>query len=208
MLYTQTVEPRTFALLKQLLDMPELASFSLVGGTALSLVFGHRISVDLDLFSIGSVDQEQVLKGLQVQFGNSLDYKGNYKQFGIFCFVENVKVDLVPYRHPLIRPIQVIDGIRMFSLEDIAAMKIQAILGRGKKKDFWDIAELFKHFKLKEIIAFYKEKFPSQMLLISIPQALSYFDDADESEDPISINGMDWDAVKDVIRTNVSEYLK
>ncbi|HUN15675.1 MAG TPA: nucleotidyl transferase AbiEii/AbiGii toxin family protein [Saprospiraceae bacterium] len=188
--------------------MPELASFSLVGGTALSLVFGHRISVDLDLFSIGSVDQEQVLKGLQVQFGNSLDYKGNYKQFGIFCFVENVKVDLVPYIHPLIRPIQVIDGIRMFSLEDIAAMKIQAILGRGKKKDFWDIAELFKHFKLKEIIAFYKEKFPSQMLLISIPQALSYFDDADESEDPISINGMDWDAVKDVIRTNVSEYLK
>lgn len=122
--------------------------------------------------------------------------------------MENVKVDLVPYRHPLIRPIQVIDGIRMFSLEDIAAMKIQAILGRGKKKDFWDIAELFKHFKLKEIIAFYKEKFPSQMLLISIPQALSYFDDADESEDPISINGMDWDAVKDVIRTNVSEYLK
>lgn len=208
MLYTQTVEPRTFTLLKQLLDMPELASFSLVGGTALSLIFGHRISVDLDLFSIGSVDQEQVLKGLQVQFGNSLDYKGNYKQFGIFCFVENVKVDLVPYRHPLIRPIQVIDGIRMFSLEDIAAMKIQAILGRGKKKDFWDIAELFKHFKLKEIIAFYKEKFPSQMLLISIPQALSYFDDADESEDPISINGMDWDAVKDVIRTNVSEYLK
>ena len=46
------------------------------------------------------------------------------------------------------------------------------------------------------------------MLLISIPQALSYFDDADESEDPISINGMDWDAVKDVIRTNVFEYLK
>ena len=46
------------------------------------------------------------------------------------------------------------------------------------------------------------------MLLISIPQALSYFDDADESEDPISINGMDWDQVKDVIRTNVSEYLK
>ena len=51
MLYTQTVEPGTFALLKQLLDMPELASFSLVGGTALSLVYGHRISIDLDLFS-------------------------------------------------------------------------------------------------------------------------------------------------------------
>ncbi|MBK7466990.1 MAG: nucleotidyl transferase AbiEii/AbiGii toxin family protein [Saprospiraceae bacterium] len=122
--------------------------------------------------------------------------------------MENVKVDLVPYRHPLISPIQVLDGIRMCSLEDIAAMKIQAILGRGRKKDFWDIAELFKHFKLNEIIAFHKEKFPSQMLLISIPQALSYFDEAEESEDPISINGMDWDAVKDVIRINISQYLR
>jgi predicted nucleotidyltransferase component of viral defense system len=208
MLYTQTVEPRTFALLKQLLDMPELASFSLVGGTALSLVYGHRISIDLDLFSDIKFDQDLVINALRQKFKEGFIYEGEFKHFGIFCFVENVKVDLVPYRHPLIRPIQVIDGIRMFSLEDIVAMKIQAILGRGKKKDFWDIAELFKHFKLKEIIAFYKEKFPSQMLLISIPQALSYFDDADESEDPISINGMDWDAVKDVIRTNVSEYLK
>lgn len=208
MLYTQTVEPRTFALLKQLLDMPELASFSLVGGTALSLVYGHRISIDLDLFSDIKFDQNIVINALRQKFTEGFIYEGEFNHFGIFCFVENVKVDLVPYIHPLIRPIQVIDGIRMFSLEDIAAMKIQAILGRGKKKDFWDIAELFKHFKLKEIIAFYKEKFPSQMLLISIPQALSYFDDADESEDPISINGMDWDQVKDVIRTNVSEYLK
>ncbi|MBK8737779.1 MAG: nucleotidyl transferase AbiEii/AbiGii toxin family protein [Saprospiraceae bacterium] len=208
MLYTQTVEPGTFALLKQLLDMPELASFSLVGGTALSLVYGHRISIDLDLFSDIKFDQNIVINALRQKFTEGFIYEGEFKHFGIFCFVENVKVDLVPYIHPLIRPIQVIDGIRMFSLEDIAAMKIQAILGRGKKKDFWDIAELFKHFKLKEIIAFYKEKFPSQMLLISIPQALSYFDDADESEDPISINGMDWDQVKDVIRTNVSEYLK
>ena len=208
MLYTQTVEPGTFALLKQLLDMPELASFSLVGGTALSLVYGHRISIDLDLFSDIKFDQNIVINALRQKFKEGFIYEGEFKHFGIFCFVENVKVDLVPFRHPLIRPIQVIDGIRMFSLEDIAAMKIQAILGRGKKKDFWDIAELFKHFKLKEIIAFYKEKFPSQMLLISIPQALSYFDDADESEDPISINGMDWDQVKDVIRTNVSEYLK
>ena len=208
MLYTQTVEPGTFALLKQLLDMPELASFSLVGGTALSLVYGHRISIDLDLFSDIKFDQNIVINALRQKFTEGFIYEGEFNHFGIFCFVENVKVDLVPFRHPLIRPIQVIDGIRMFSLEDIAAMKIQAILGRGKKKDFWDIAELFKHFKLKEIIAFYKEKFPSQMLLISIPQALSYFDDADESEDPISINGMDWDQVKDVIRTNVSEYLK
>jgi len=33
------------------MEIPELKGFSLVGGTALSLLYGHRISIDLDLFS-------------------------------------------------------------------------------------------------------------------------------------------------------------
>jgi hypothetical protein len=96
MLYTQTVEPGTFALLKQLLDMPELASFSLVGGTALSLVYGHRISIDLDLFSDIKFDQNIVINALRQKFKEGFIYEGEFKHFGIFCFVENVKVDLVP----------------------------------------------------------------------------------------------------------------
>lgn len=49
MLHLETVEPRTFALLKKIMSIRELKDFSLVGGTALSLVYGHRISVDLDI---------------------------------------------------------------------------------------------------------------------------------------------------------------
>ena len=74
MLYTQTVEPGTFALLKQLLDMPELASFSLVGGTALSLVYGHRISIDLDLFSDIKFDQNIVINALRQKFKEGFIY--------------------------------------------------------------------------------------------------------------------------------------
>jgi hypothetical protein len=51
MLQTKTVEPGTFSILKELMEVPALSGFSLVGGTALSLVYGHRVSVDLDLFS-------------------------------------------------------------------------------------------------------------------------------------------------------------
>ena len=50
MLHTETVEPGTFSLLKKLMELPSLKPFSLVGGTALSLRYGHRSSVDLDLF--------------------------------------------------------------------------------------------------------------------------------------------------------------
>ena len=41
MLHTETVEPRTLSLLKKLMEVPSLQQFSLVGGTALALRFGH-----------------------------------------------------------------------------------------------------------------------------------------------------------------------
>ena len=50
MLHTETVEPRTLSLLKKLMVLTSLKPFALVGGTALSLRYGHRSSIDLDLF--------------------------------------------------------------------------------------------------------------------------------------------------------------
>jgi hypothetical protein len=58
------------------------------------------------------------------------------------------------------------------------------------------------------MIRFHETKFPDQNLLISIPQALTYFDDAEESEDPISLKGQSWPAVKKFIQQKVSEFLK
>jgi len=101
-----------------------------------------------------------------------------------------------------------IESIRMFFTEDFIAMKGQAILGRGKKKDFWDIAELLQHYSVEDFAQLHKEKYSKQNLLISVPQALTYFADADESEDPVSLKGQTWDKVKKLISTKVSEFLK
>lgn len=70
MLYTETVEPRAFSVLNQLMKIPELKDFSLVGGTALSLLYGHRKSVDLDLFSSKSFDNTIVVKVLEKNLKN------------------------------------------------------------------------------------------------------------------------------------------
>jgi hypothetical protein len=91
---------------------------------------------------------------------------------------------------------------------DIAAMKINAILGRGKKKDFWDMAVLLEHYSLEDIIYAYQTKFPSQQLLISIPNALLYFNDADESEEPECLLGKSWADVKRKIEQEVNAYLR
>jgi predicted nucleotidyltransferase component of viral defense system len=208
MLHTQTVEPQTLSLLKKLMSMPQLNDFCLVGGTALSLKLGHRISIDLDLFQTAEIEVEPLIKLLQQEFKSNFEYENLKINYAVFCKINKVKVDLVQYSHPIIADIEMVDGIRMYSDKDIAAMKINAILGRGVKKDFWDLFELLKLYSLNDIINFYNQKYPNQQLLISIPNALTYFEDADDSPDPIGLLGQTWEDVKEFIRARVSDFLK
>ena len=87
-------------------------------------------------------------------------------------------------------------------------MKLNAILGRGRKKDFWDLYELLRYYPLSDMIAYHEKKYPAQNLLITIPQAIIYFEDAEESEAPVSLKGQNWNSIKQYIQRQVSEYLK
>lgn len=207
MLFTSTVEPGTFSLLKDLMRLKELEEFVLVGGTALSLKFGHRKSEDIDLFCRQKLSIDSLNLVLKSEYGNGFINENPNIKFAIFCYINSVKTDLVHYPHLLLKPIETVENIRMYSTEDIAAMKINAILGRGVKKDFFDIVELLKHFSMKEIIQFHKQKFPNNSILISIPSALTYFEDAENSPDPISLNGQTWEQVKKTLQKAVRDYL-
>jgi len=187
--------------------MPELKDSFLVGGTALSLKHGHRISVDIDLFQNDFLDTEKVSAALLNKFKKNYINENLKIKFAIFCTINTIKTDIVHYPHKLIGKPEVIDGIRMLSDMDIAAMKINAILGRGVKKDFFDLYELLKIYSLKDIIQWHKEKYPSQMLLISIPNAIIYFIDAEESPNPKTLNGETWENVKAFLQKKVREYL-
>ena len=208
MLQTQTVEPDTLSVLKELMRIPALDNFLLVGGTALSLVYGHRISIVLDLFTTDDVNIEELSENLQLTFGERLAIRSTSPNFGIFGFVDQAKIDLIRTPHPLIRPAYEIDGIRFISTEDIIAMKVQAVLGRARKKDFWDIATLLEHYTVADFARFHKEKFSTQNLLVTVPQAITYFADADDDADPKSLKGQSWESVKDFIRERVRTFLK
>ena len=208
MLQTQTVEPGTLSLLKELCSLPFLQNFGLVVGTALSLKYGHRLSIDLDLFSFEKFENEALISNLNGYFGKRLEIRNSPPGFGIFCFIDGVKVDIVRHPHPLIGPIESVDGIRFFSDQDIMAMKIQAILGRGKKKDFWDIAELLKQYTVSDFVKNHKQKYSTQNLLISIPQVMVYFQDADEDENPVSLKSQTWEKVQKSIQKKIAEHLR
>lgn len=117
-------------------------------------------------------------------------------------------MDLVRHHyHQLIDEIKIEDGIRIFGDKDIIAMKISAILRRAVKKDFWDVSELLDYYTLEEFITFYETKYPTEQLLISIPRALTYFDDAENSPNPECLRGLTWEDVKNKIRSAVRDYL-
>lgn len=208
MLYIKTVEPRTISILTRLQALPELEDFYLVGGTALSLKYGHRSSIDLDIFGNHRFEKETIIKILEKEFGVDFVYAGNPVSWAIFCYIQNIKVYIVFYPHQTIAETETIENIKMYSNEDIIAMKINAILGRGNKKDFWDIYELLNHYSLSQMIDFYYQKYPKQMLLIAIPEALTWFVDAEESADPISLKSQTWEQVKKGIQEKVRDYLQ
>jgi hypothetical protein len=185
-----------------------LKDFALVGGTALSLKMGHRKSIDLDLFSTVKFDQDDLYDSLKSHFNTDVIREKSFKNFALFAYIRKVKVDFVYHPQHLLKPsLEIIDGIRMFSNDDIAAMKIQAILGRGQKKDFWDIHELINEFGIEAIISMHHAKYPDQFLAISIPNALTYFNDADDSDEPFVLNSLSWNQVKSNIQSKVREYL-
>jgi predicted nucleotidyltransferase component of viral defense system len=207
MLYLETVEPGTFQLLKDLMAAPSVRDFSLVGGTCLSLRHGHRKSIDLDLFGTENFDNDTLKESLE-QDGFRFTETFYTNRLGVFGFLNGIKVDFVRHhQYPMLRKIEVVDGIRMFSDQDIMAMKVSAILRRAVKKDFWDVAELLRTYSMDDFVESYYAKYSDNLLLISIPRALSYFDDAELSPDPECLRGLSWDEVKSIIRKAVREYL-
>lgn len=208
MLHYESVEPDTLDILIKLMQIESLKSFNLVGGTALSLKYGHRTSVDLDLFSSADFSNPDVYDSLATVFPN-FEVASLINPIGVFGFIGQLKVDLVKYHHiPIIRPVTTIDQIRFFSDEDICAMKLFAILKRGVKKDFFDLSLLLDRYGLQMMIDCYYEKFPNNQMMISIPTALVYYDDAEQTPSPQSLISQTWKQVKMNISKHVNLFLK
>lgn len=201
MLFLDTIEPKTFSLLKRLLAIPELAQTRLVGGTALALQLGHRISVDLDIF--GSWDYTMDLAGRFSAIGKTEKESGTPDGKMAFFYIDNVKVDCVSYdMYKWLEPPIESDGVRLAGVKDIAAMKVNAITNRGTRKDFVDMARLLDDYSLNDIFAWYREKYPEANPALAM-RSLSYFVDAETMPMPKMMIPFDWEEAKDRIRAAV-----
>ena len=202
MLSFQTVEPHTLELLRSLMALPLLSGTRLVGGTSLALQYGHRNSVDLDFF--GSLDDDLIAFRDCLESISHVNVIKETKSIRIYD-IDGVKIDFVDYsRYPWLADAVEEDGLRLASPKDIAAMKVNAIEGRGTRKDFVDIYFLLQHYSLNEILGFYQKKYPEHSLFRAL-MSLSYFDDAEKQMMPKMFASVTWDEMKAYIIKEVEK---
>ena len=203
MLSIQTVYPNTLELLKSLASQPELAQTRLVGGTALALQYGHRQSIDLDFFGLLPDDKEELVE-MTKRVGNVL--VTNRSKMILQTVINQIKVDFVDYsRYKWIDEPVLGDGFVLASDKDIAAMKVNAIIGRGTRKDFIDLYVLLQHYSLLEIMAFYKQKYPEFSEYRAL-LSMRYFEDAEMQDVPKMFIDTSWDSMKSTIIEAVKAY--
>jgi len=193
MLHLKSISPELLELLTQLMHDDVFKHFNLVGGTALALQIGHRISIDIDLFGNCEIDEIAVLD--QLNACGPVHVLKKSKNI-LICSVQGIKVDIVNYSYPILENTLISDGIRMVGLKDIAAMKMNAIAGRGCKKDFIDVYYLLQYFTLEVMIDLYLQKYSNGSEFL-VRKSLTFFDDAEEEEMPLMMEDISWNRIKE-----------
>jgi hypothetical protein len=213
MLYYKTVNNLLKEVLLQLMAAKEFENFRLVGGTSLSLQIGHRESIDIDLFSdveYGKIDFVAIENYLETNF-KYIDHLTNIipgmgKSYLIGEDKDNaLKLDIF-YTDKFIHPIYLEDTIRMATIEEIIAMKLDVIQRGGRKKDFWDLHELFEKYSLTQMLDLHEQRYPYTHDRDLIIQNFTDFSIADDEFNPICFKGKYWEFIKEDIEEIIMQH--
>lgn len=206
MLQKAAVDKNLMDLLIRLQGDPVLSEFVLAGGTALALLLGHRKSVDIDLFSNTGFDEGRLLEHLEREYDFRMN---NISRSTIRGSIGNIRVDLIAHDYPYLREPLVMDGVRLLSMEDVAAMKVNAIAGDGTRvKDFIDIFFLLREFSFKDILGFFSKKYSLRNNAHAL-KSLAWFEDVDVNDWPVMIkeSNLTFEKVKKEITTHLKRFL-
>ncbi len=170
--------------------------FYLAGGTALSLQIGHRFSVDLDFFSetedIPSI-RSQLENALAKQHPQLVD-----SSWGNLVFlVNNVRVGFYGYGFPLVAPLIKVEQIQLASIADIGLMKLDTLLSRASRKDFYDLYFICQKMSLKSLFDKSHQKYSSiRDFEAQVTKRLVFFENAEKESEPELIQKVSWQDVK------------
>jgi hypothetical protein len=192
-MHPEILTPTQVRVLDRLKGVSSLPTFYMAGGTALALRHGHRRSVDFDFFRDAELDGEALLRELRAALGEVEQIPTDPS--ALYVVIEGVTTSFFPYRYPLLAPGQPTQWqFDLASDDDIAAMKLEAVAGRGSRKDFVDLRILCASgYPLDLVFDLFDRKFGSrQTSRYHRIRALSYFADAEAEPMPEMLVEFEW----------------
>lgn len=136
------------------------SGYYLAGGTALSLLIGHRKSIDLDYFINAPIDTQSLHVKLIELFGDSNVELVFQEKNTLWTTINGVKVSFIARLDPLLEPVSVEESFRIAQLKDLTMMKLSAICSREEYKDYFDLACLVTLMDVRSWIPLWQSLYP------------------------------------------------
>ncbi len=195
----ESLTPETQQAFRKISSLEFIGSFYLAGGTGLALHLGHRFSIDLDFFSSHAdaveADQRAIMREtfddptLSISFDKDATFAATWRGVGLSFFRLHL--------YPLVQSTLLVAGIAVASLEEIGAMKLAAIIGRGTRKDLVDLYFILQHTSITRLFQVAAVKYSRvRTFAISATRALAYFEDAEALPMPRMIDRTPWPVMK------------
>src|SRR3989338_10211953 len=202
--YTEVVPQATRLVLDKIKEISDIKNFYLSGGTALSLLLGHRESEDLDFFTKNSF-QPQLLQQKLLRLGVLENVQIDEGTLNLY--LNKVKLQFLYYPYNLLEEFIPWNGVNLSSMIDIACTKLVTISMRGSKKDFIDLYVILRQVSLEELFAKLDKKYTNvEYNHTHILQSLVYFNDADNQPMPRLRKDFSWEEIKNSIVKQVKTF--
>lgn len=180
----------------------EEKGFYLAGGTGLALQLGHRLSEDLDFFTVQNLSPSEIISRFKDQEVKIIDEAPNT----LYLLFKNQKISFFHYPYPPLYSFAFFKNCLIANYLDIAAMKLIAISQRGAKKDFVDLYFIIteKNLSLPMLFNILEKKYPVKYSKLHILRSLTFFEDAECEPMPLIKRGanfiplteQEWELIK------------
>jgi hypothetical protein len=183
---TATAKP----LVERIAAHHDLKGFVLAGGTGLALQEGHRSSLDLDFFCVNRDLELPSLGRFRREFLSGSAGEVRSEDRGtLHGTTRGLHVTFLATSYPLMRRPLAAGPLRLARPADVGLMKLAAVVQRGARRDFIDLACILdRHMGLHSLLRLAERKFTD--VRDFIPQALRalvYFTDAEDEPDPLRL---------------------
>ncbi len=196
--YWEAATPAMRELLRHIGRQVFARDFYLAGGTAVALRIGHRRSIDLDLFS----ETDELLAGTRRQITEALapfaaesveDVDGN-----LLLSLPEFHVAFLSYGYPLVGPTDDVENVAVASLLDLGLMKLDAMISRGSRKDFYDLYFIARQWTITDLLEGAKAKYPyARDFELMAVESMVLFDNAERDVQPELLVDVEWLEVKE-----------